>query len=360
MNPEQHARLLLDQGIEMRAFDPPQALAILEHGRGLAEAAQLPCLVLNFDRWRGIVLLFFRGMIADGIDVFVRALVEATKPQYERCQEKQHLQRLLGQAYLDYDPLGYESEIDALITLLDHLPADESMRDHWCLIQQMRTDLVLARRDFARAKEQAYLYLARCEDFKSPFRLADAHLTLTRIEARIGDMDAVLRHAQTASNYLAQFAVNAGLGMNLQALSWQTLACSALGDSKQASALEKQVNHQVSTMKMGPSLPYYDAMCAYYEINGRYDYSLILRDRSLKGVIKGGSPYYQSECHLKRIRLLKKMGRPYHEDQRQFEEVAKKLKRPEYAYARLEEVTADHHLLAVGARILRRWFGQGR
>ncbi|MCU0497708.1 MAG: hypothetical protein MUF87_10185 [Anaerolineae bacterium] len=360
MNPKQPAYQLLNQAIELRFTDPPQAVALLEQGRVFAQTARLPCLVLLYDHWRANVLLFYMGRTLETIEVLVGALVTAAKPEYEGCQEQPRLYQLLAYAYVDYDPIGYESEIREALTLLDTPTSAPELFHHWCMIQEIRVEIEWARRDFIRAKAEAESYLARCETAQIGIRLADARLFLARICWELQDVAAVLHHTQIASQHIDQLAPNITIGLRLQALAWQTVAYDTLRNSATARQFEAATQAHFNTMKIGPSYTYYDAMCAYYESNGRYQEALALRDRNLLGQRNATSPYHLTECHLKRIRLLKKMGRPYHEDQQQFEKWAAKLKKPEYAYARLAEAVQDQHLLATGARILRRWFGQGK
>ncbi|MCU0499504.1 MAG: hypothetical protein MUF87_19310 [Anaerolineae bacterium] len=332
----QNAYSLLSSGLYIRESDPEQAMSLLYQGRKIAEEQQNHCLLIEFDHWIGSVLLFSLGKYGQALDVAVRATVEARKPQYQTCYERANVYRLLLDAYLFYDLLGYEDEIRETIELME-----TTMNPHldlWCLLQWGRALLAIAHEDWDAAVNEGMVYFARCET-ASDFRRADAHALMCEIYARRQEWDRVQIYAQDGEIY-ANYQ-NDTICWYLELLAWQATIARRNGDETAAQRHHQQLQSLYHKLRSKPYIAFYDGLSAYYVAGGEMDAAIALRDQQLAWVLECESPYILSECRLRRCALLKQSGRDYQAEHAAALAVATHLIKPDIYQGRLARAVSD-------------------
>lgn len=327
---KQNAYSLLSQSLYIRESDPEQALSLLYQGRKIAEEQRNNCLLMEFDHWIGSVILFNLGKYRQALDIAVRATVEARKPQYHTCSERANIYRLLLDAYLFYDPLGYETEIRETIELME-----TTMNPHldlWCLLQWGRALLAIAHEDWDTALNEGMEYFARCET-ASEFRQADAHALLCEIYARRQEWDRVQIYAQAGEAYA--YDQNDTICWYLELLAWQAYTSRRNGDEAEAQYHHQQIQRLYRNLRSKPYPAFYDGLSLYYLAADEIDAALSLRDQQLAWVLECESPYILSECRLRRFALLKQVGRDYQAEYEAAVAVASLLVKPDTYQRRL-------------------------
>lgn len=325
---------LFDSALFVRESNPTQALNLFKQGRVFAEQVKDPCLLLEYDIWTGIVLLYYRRDYTAALTHIVKLVVEARKSTYDSCKQRAMAYRELIDAYLFYDPIGYRQQVFEATDLTEQDPAISD--DSWCLAQRGRCYVYLMAYEYAPALEQGMRYLERCDQIGSTFRLADAHNVLCRIYAGQGDWEQVAHHGALAETY-------AGLHYDarnwfLESLIWQALAIYQ-SNPQHATSFYHRALLQLAQMQGYPSHWFYEAFCRYHEAGGLLEQSLQWRDRQLQEVLDGNSPYLIVECYLQRIVLLGQLDRDTSIDRAQALQHAGRLTHPEQITKRLERLS---------------------
>ncbi|MCU0497705.1 MAG: hypothetical protein MUF87_10170 [Anaerolineae bacterium] len=324
---------LFDSALYLRESNPIQALNLFKQGRVFAEQVKDPCLLLEYDIWTGIVLLYYRRDYEAALAHIVKLVVEARKPIYDSCKQRTMAYRELIDAYLFYDPIGYRQQVFEATQLTEQDPAISD--DSWCLTQRGRCYAYLMAYEYAPALEEGLRYLERCDQISSSFRLADAHNVICRIYAGQADWEQVAHHGALAETY-------AGLHYDarnwfMESLAWQALAAQPR-EPQRAASFHHRVLMQLTQMQGYPSHWFYDALCLYHEANQQWDVALLWRDRQLQEVLDGNSPYLMVECYLRRIALLGQLGRDTSDERTQALQHAQRLTYPEQIIKRLERL----------------------
>jgi hypothetical protein len=330
----QRAYELIDLAIQCRESDPDLAIVYLEQGRPLAEKLDDPCLLMRYDKWMGNVLLYYRGDYRKALDYLVRATVEARKPRYVRCNERNSVLRLLADAYLYQDPIGYADQIRQTNDMMER--ELNLHHDLWCLVQWARAYLELIRGDLDAALSESMVYMERCEQSYSDFRLADAHALLCEVYFYRGEVDEIRRYAESGEAY-AQDRHDTQ-GWHLEMIAWQAYCAQHRADLVESRRLHQKTLLILARMKATPSIPFYTALCHYHELRGELALALEWRDRQLNEVVNTGSPYVISEVRLERLKLKRQLGLDLAEELAATRTIAAQLIKPDYFYARLKQV----------------------
>ncbi|MEP7289402.1 MAG: hypothetical protein ABI947_26940 [Chloroflexota bacterium] len=310
---------LYDQATRSFESDPDLALHVLAQGRALAEQLNEPCWTLYYDFWRTSVYLFQKKEFKVALDNAVRTVVEARKPQYEHCPIRTRVHSILIDVYARLDPIGYAPQIrDTIAYMQAEMPLDEEMTS---LLQSrlVYLDFVFDRLDSAMDGALRYLSLAN----NNVQWLSNAYQQLCEVCYRRYDHENALKYAQAGE--ICARGTSGKQRALVSFLAWQTLFARLAGNETEARRLLNVTMQQA--VQVGAKLydSYYDALCEYYEYGGQYENSMRLRDAQLEDTVQSGSVYDECKWHIRRLRLLKKMGQPLDSELTASRESATKL-----------------------------------
>src|SRR5260221_2806176 len=280
---------------------PEQALGLMTQGYKLAEMLNERCWMLFFDYWRCEMFMFYLEDLNAGLDAAVRMTVEARKPQYQGCPVLACAYRVLLDAHVLIDPVGYEDKIRETLDYMEHQIALD--HDTHCILEARKANLEFALDDFEAAKAATLHYLELSET--SDFQKSSAFLMLCGYSYWQGDLNSTLGYATNAETFARRVGRKKRIAT---ALAWQALVARKHGDEEAAQRLCRQALAQAETLGVSPS--YYEPLCDYHEIGGEPDKALKMRDRQLEDLIGTGYIHDECEIRLKRCRLLGRMGLP--------------------------------------------------
>jgi hypothetical protein len=314
-------------------MNPREGLAMYEQGKALAQTIGEPCWVLFYEYWRCEAFLFYLKELHEARIAAVQAVVEARKPEYQRCAVLPNIYRLAVDAYTLIDPVGYEDKIIELIDYIEETlhPGGGNRR----LLVARRSEVAFAceRMDEAIAAGQEFLRLS--EEEGSVYHKAGAYAILGHYAYVSGQYDVALEHVRAGE-------LNARLSgtryFTPLLLAWQAAILRRQGDDLAAERYYRQATMQADGLLSRQSGAYYDALCDYLELSGMPDIALELRDRQLAALAGTGAHYDETDCRLRRCRLLGRMGLPLADDLHAARESTANLLKPAPFLAKLERV----------------------
>jgi hypothetical protein len=306
------------RGSDNLEIEPEKALNYFEQGKSLAQRLGEPCWALFFDYWRCEAYMFYIDDYKTALDVAVRIAAEAHKSQYVHCPVRARVYRILGDAYLLIDPVGYADQIRKTI---DYMEADVPMDDDTrLLLQGRRAILAFAFEQLDEAIDEGLRYFALSENHD--YRYAYAAAMLCEFYYLKGEIEVALKFAQT-SEISAHRADMKGLLGSLAA--WRALFARKLGNEEEAGRFYRLATSRTTSLGRTPFGAYFEALAHYHEIGGESDKAVTLRRQEINIVTGRGSPFAECGCRLKRLRLFGRMGLPIEEEMIAAREAAKGL-----------------------------------
>ena len=323
-----------------RETDPDLMLGLIEEGRALARQLAEPWWALFYDDRRAGALMKYKGDAATGLELAVRNALEARKPLYEQFPWRFRVHDHLIVGYLNTDPAGYAAQIrEALDWLANDVPVDGSPK---------------------------YLLLARRRWLASELGDTDEAESLAKraLEVAAGDADQMTAcsHAVFCYSHLSEIAWKRGDWANLRDLSivgeelarqvghqlelaefqmWQALLARRESRPELARKRWKQATRRVAKLGMPADHIYFDALCAFHEQGGETELVLRARDEELALLVGKGRFAAELRCRVERLRLLLRLGRETTGDLEAARAVARRLRRPEEALAKLDEISVE-------------------
>jgi hypothetical protein len=320
-----------------REINPDRMLGLIEEGRSLARRLAEPWWALFYDDRRAGALMKYKGDAVSGLELAVRNALEARKPAYERFPWRFRIFDHLVVAYLNTDPAGYARQIrEALDWLAQDVPPDGSPK---------------------------YLLLARRRWLASELGDADEAEALAKqaLAMAAGDADQITArsHAVFCYSHLCEIARGRGDWENLHDLAivgeelarqvghqlelaefqmWQALVALREGRPEQARRRWRQATRRLARLGMPADHIYFDALCAYHEQGGELELALQARAKELELLVGKGRFAAELRCRFERLRLLARLGREAASELAEARAVARRLRRPEEALARLGEI----------------------
>ncbi|MEP7289400.1 MAG: hypothetical protein ABI947_26930 [Chloroflexota bacterium] len=308
------------QAIYLYTTDPDQALAILQQGRGLAAELHEAWWILFYDYQRCDVLLYHKGDQATALDLAVRLAVEVRKPIYTNCPFQTFIYRLLIEAYLYIDPVGYAVKIRESVDYMEaNMPLDQ---DTYRNLEWQRSALALALNQLDEAESAAQRSMARSEG--EPFQVTGAYALLCEVAYRRGDIETLVEYARAAEITARRSNRHNRL---LEFLCWQAYVERKRGNETVAHRLYTQAKLRAARLATKHEYFYYDALCAYHEAGGDLEHTLAARGAELANVISSGNSYEEIRCRIERCRLLKQMGSPLESETAEVRRAAEKCSR---------------------------------
>jgi hypothetical protein len=96
----------------------------------------------------------------------------------------------------------------------------------------------------------------------------------------------------------------------------------------------------MSRLGQAPGESYYDALAAFHELGEDWKAAWQVRERELATTVGKGQLAYETQVHIKRVRLLVKMGLPVEEEVRAVRLSAARLREPGWYLGELERALA--------------------
>jgi hypothetical protein len=323
------------EAYEHRETDPDHMLSMLQEGRRLAQALREPWFVAFFDHWITETFIYYKDDYREVIDHAVRLTLEVRKPTYDQFPLRFAVYCNLVSAYLCVDPRGYARPIrealDYLATLVPPEGSDRYLlqaRRHWFAYEIGAFDEAnrLALEELEMADADPDRYTARHHE-------VDTHKAMCWIAFRRTDWAALAGHAALGEERAREMEYRYELA---QFLLWRALIAARDGHHDEAKRLCRQGTHQMARLGQPPGESYYDALAAYHEVGGDLAAAWEVRERELSTTLGKGQLAYESQVRIKRVRLLRRLGRDSGEEEAAAREAIAKLREPGWYLGELE------------------------
>ncbi|MEP7289399.1 MAG: hypothetical protein ABI947_26925 [Chloroflexota bacterium] len=312
--------------------EPDRTLALINQAHALATRLREPCFRLFYDYWRCEIFMFYKYDYAMALDLATRAVVEARKPEYAHCPFLARTYRILLDAHIYLDPVGY---LDKAREIIAYLEAEVPMgMDTARLLQDRRRTLAFAQGDLDGAYQVALRFLEQSQNYD--FYLAHAHSLLCALSYTLGKPEDALKHAQESEIYAQQ---SRRLRVSMTLYCWQALINQKLGNTNTARHMYNTAAAQ--STQIDPPLPssYYTVLAEYHELCGDSATAADFSAQGLAHIVAQKSPYFECEGRLERCRLLGRLNQPtLKDDIAAAHEAAKKLLKPDLYLSRLARV----------------------
>jgi hypothetical protein len=329
--------LLHGEAYGYRQNDPERMFGLLEEGRRLALRLHEPWWVLFYEHWQLETLIYYKDDYREVVDLAVKATLELRKPIYEGYPLRFGIWCNLVAAYLCVDPHGHAASIrEALDYLRTQVPPEGGdryllqARRHWFAYEmgQLEEANTLALEELAMADGDPDRHTARHHE-------VDTHKALCWIAFRRGDWSALAGYAASGEERARSIGYRYELALFLL---WQALCARRTGREDQAKRLARQGTAQMARLGQPPGESYYDALATFYELGESLEAAWEVRERELGTTLGKGQLAYECLVHLKRTRLLTKMGQPAEEEAARVRATAAKLRAPGWYLGELDRV----------------------
>jgi hypothetical protein len=312
--------------------DPDQVMTRLTTASGLALQQHEYCLANYFDYWISEIFLYYKIDIAQGLDRSVKTAAEIRKSAFADCPCQGRIIRQLIDAYLEYDPVGYEKETSEALTYLENeVPLDE---DTWRAIPEQQASLMIALGRSEDAWKWALVGLDRSS--ASDFRMMHVYRKLCDIAYMRGQDDDIMKFALLGEGH-AQHTQNSIRVQAAMAL-WQAYCHRKRGELEMATRRHAHAMQILHRQKASLVERYYDPLCAYLEADGQIDLAVEARARETEAAGAAHSPYREGEAHLQHCRLLKLSGRLDEASLATAQAVATRMRAPQIYLDRLAKI----------------------
>lgn len=316
--------------------NPQHSLSIVNQGIMLAQELHEPCWELFHGYWRVEVYMFYLDRLSEALDSAVELMLKVQKSPYDRCPMVARIYRIMMDAYVYIDPIGYEDKILETLAYMEaemHLDASTQR-----LLQARRVKLADAFDRYDEAIEAARKLLAMSE-FEA-FRQAHAYQLLCSLAYRQGNLSRALQCADEIEKLALRIQRK---GSQAMAHTWKAILYLKQGDAERAKGYYHQAVTRMQSLGITPSAHYYDALCDYHEHLEDYESALALRDEQYKSIEGTGAFHDECEYWLKRARLLGRAGQPLDDVLQSARRAATNLQKPAHFLAKLARVEAGDY-----------------
>jgi hypothetical protein len=332
---------LHDEGFRLQETRPEESFALFTRGRQLAAQLGEPWWVFFYDVWRTLAMTSYVEDYVRGLDLAVACVLEARKPQFaEHAWRIAAFNTLLG-CYLEIDPNGYATEIEQTLDYLDTIIPPGPQDDRLVMLGRRRSFLsALDRLDEARAV--ALEQLALCDedtDHDDDWYGLSPVSFLCWLGARQEDWPAVARYAELL--YEWALPIHAAQEERCEAELWQAVLARRAGDEAAARRRQRSAVARMGRLGIPCDVFYLDALALYHELGGNLGHALRVRDRELAQFRGKGTYWRECEAHLKRCRLLARMGRLTDADLDAAQAAVGQLRRPQKYRDALKQLRSD-------------------
>lgn len=312
---------------------PEQSLQILQTARALAEQLDEPCWMVYYDCWIGECLNLYMEDFKRGLEHAMKMIVEIRKVNYQYCPMLCRGYLNLIESYIYSDPVGYADEIRELLRYCEkEIPIDY---DTYCVLKTREAELEFALGNLDAAIIAAEAYLARSAEQYSTFQMAYALEQLVQYHYLQGELDRPLSMIQESEKYARQHNRRSLIAITQ---AWQAIIARRQTKEDEAKRFYRLARSQMSQLGMATARSYYDVLCEYHERDNEGTIALQLRDDQLQAISGRGGYYLETEMHLKKCRLLGRLGLPLAEAIQSAKTAAQNLRRPDLFLSKLTRV----------------------
>lgn len=325
------------EAYEHRQSDPDRMLAILEDGRRLAVTLHEPWWVMFFEHWKLETLIYYKDDYREVIELGVRHTLEIRKPAYEQFPLRFGIWCNLVAAYLCVEPRAYAAAIREALAYLQTQATEEGgekyllqARRHWFAYEvgELEEAHRLALEELAMVDSDPDQYVARHHE-------VDTYKALCWIAHRRKDWVGLKNYAATGEERARALEYRFELSLFLL---WRSTCARRDGAEGEAKRLCRQGKAMMARLGQPPGESYYDALAAYHELGEEWEAAWRVREKELESTLGKGQLAYECQVRLKRVALLRRMGREWEEEVRGFHAAAGQLRAPEWYLGELESV----------------------
>jgi hypothetical protein len=332
---------LHDQGFALQETDPDRALAAFTEGRQLAERLGESWWALFYDVWRVIALLGYKNDFRSVLDLAVHCALEVRKPHYAGHPWRFAAYNNLIAAYVGIDAEGYAEQIQQALAYLEAELPPEPNDDRYVMLGEKR-HFFMATDRFAEAHQVAMTHLSLIDADDDPSNVGwysvSVNADLCWLSWRLGDWEAVAGYAAATEEVARR--VHQSESELAEALLWQAVLARRGGDEETAKRRHRAATARMGRLRRPASDEYFDALVLYHELGENLGLALKVRDRELQTVAGTGQLAYECQAHLKRCRLLARMGRLTDADLQAARAAARTLRKPGKPLAQIERIAS--------------------
>jgi hypothetical protein len=340
---EERMRLanLHDEGFRCQETNPEESVALFTLGRQVAEQLAEPWWVFFYDVWRTLAMTGYVEDYARGLDLAINCVLQARKPQFaDHAWRVAAFNTLLG-CYLEIDPEGYAGEIQRTLDYLDTLIPPGPHDDRLVMLGRRRFFLAgLERWNEARAValEQLALCDGDTDHDDNWYGLSPASF-LCWLGARQEDWASVQQYARLLEEWA--LPIHAAQEERCEADLWLAILARRAGDEPTARRRQRSAVARMGRLRIPCDVFYFDGLALYHELGGQLGHALRVRDKELAQFQGRGTHFRECTAHLKRSRLLARMGKLGATDLEAARSAMFNLRRPQRWLAQLQALAAQ-------------------
>jgi hypothetical protein len=329
------------EAYRFRESDPDKALVLYGEGRRLAEALHEPWWVLYYNQQCVHALLHFKQDYRNVLDQAIANVLEVRKPAYVNFARRLLIHGDLVSAYLGIDPVGHADSIRQALEYLDRETPAEGDERYLLLGGQRQFAIDLGAFDDTDRFSRRSLELAATDSDRrrTEHFLVFCYSAIAEVAWKRGDPEQ-LEEAILSGEELAQ---RVGHQVELSGFQmWRAWLLRRAGDEERACTLYRQASQRMARLGMPADAAYRDAESDFHVLAGRLGLALAVRDAELAGLRDRGRVFLESNAHLKRCDLLRRLGRLTASDLEGARQAARRLREPAgalEALARIERST---------------------
>lgn len=323
-------------GLFSRKINPELAVKQMSKARDAGKEAGNDKFVLYANHW---ILQTLIGTIRNYIgtlDLAIETAVEARKPQYQQMQEHICAYQDLILTYLGIDPLGNAKQIEEAIQYMSaEITSDIQCR--FCL-QGLRCEfeIISGRLEQAEIASEQYISIAEKMGWGRNHHQAFAYMYLCEIAFINNDWKVLQGYATVG---LEKAIARDSIAEKIFFVACQALASRKMGDDVRAREFYYQAISLAKDTDVTMHHQYFEVLCAYHEMVGDFQDALKLVEYELSFLTIRGQLYTEARSRIHQCRLLKKLSKPFENEQKAAEDVCKKLKKPQQLLEELNDLS---------------------
>jgi hypothetical protein len=300
---------LRHEAARYKETDPEHAVALYARGRQLAEQLGEPWWAFLYQVWQCLATIHYADDYVRGLDLAVACVLKARDAAYRDHPWRVAPFNCLLECYISIDPLGYATEIRQTLDFTESIVPRRPYDDLLVMLSHKWDFLAAQERwDEARAAALEHMAVKEADHQRVSFYydLAPAGF-LCWLSARLEDWAAVQRYAALVEESAIR-CPHAEEELSEAAL-WQAAAARQAGDEASASRRYRSGTGRMGRLNIVPQADYFDALALFHELGGNFAQALRVRERELEALQGRGQNVHECATHLKRCKLLARLGK---------------------------------------------------
>jgi hypothetical protein len=318
--------------------NPIEMVQRLRSGRDLARQLGEPWWVFFYEVWMANAIAANVRDSLGGLRQALHCVNELRKPRLQHHPWRFSACNTLLGCYLETDPLGHLDAIRQALKQLDReLPPGPS-EDRYLMLSNKR-DYYIVQSKLKQAEAVAIKHqsLFDADRGGSTWYLVFAIMDLCWIAFRRKDWDGLAHHAEHAEKITAPLE-----RMQLrwaESPLWLAIVARRRGDEMAAQRRRRIAESRIAHLGKRPAEEHHDALAHFHEVGGDLEAALAVRDEQIAKLQGTGRAFHECATHLKRCRLLARLGRLSAADLDLAREPAARLKYPEAHLRQVNRMT---------------------